>query len=80
MTKAEIYEGLTAIFHEAFSDPDLMLRPEMTAADVEGWDSVKMVTIIIATESRFGIHLRSREVDGLSTVGDLAAAVGAKLG
>ena len=80
MRDAEIYKGLTEIFHDAFGDPDLVLRPEMTAADVEGWDSVKMVAIIVATETRFGIHLRSREVDGLSSVGDLAAVVGAKLG
>lgn len=80
MTQAEIYDGLTAIFHDAFDDPDLLLRPDMTAADIEGWDSVKMVAIIIATESRFGIHLRSREVDGLSTVGDLASVISAKLG
>lgn len=79
MNQADIYDGLTAIFHDAFDDPDLVLRPDMTAADVEGWDSIKMVAIIVATESRFGIHLRSREVDGLLSVGDLAAVVGAKL-
>ena len=80
MTDDQIYAGLTAIFHDAFDDPDLVLRPDMTAADIEGWDSMKMVAIIVAVEGRFGIHLRSREVDGLSTVGDLAAAVARKVG
>ena len=75
MTDAEIYAGLTGVFHDAFGDDSLVLTPQTTADDVAGWDSVRMVTIILGVEQRFDIRLRSREVDGLKNVGDLAALV-----
>ncbi len=79
-TDAEIYEGLTEVFHEVFGDDSITLTPQTTAKDVADWDSVRMVTIILGVEQRFGIKLRSREVDGLKNVGDMAALVKTKLG
>ena len=78
MTEAEIYAGLAEVFHEAFGDDRLVLTPQMSAADVKGWDSVKMVSIILGVEQHFDIRLRSREVDRLKSVGDLAALVKSK--
>ncbi|WP_428390534.1 acyl carrier protein [Lichenicoccus sp.] len=78
MTDAEIHAGLTEVFHEAFGDDSLVLTPQTSAADVKGWDSVKMVSIILGVEQHFDIRLRSREVDRLKNVGDLAALVKTK--
>ncbi len=70
MTRPEIDAALTAIFREVFADPAMTLRPELTAKDVPGWDSLKMVMIFMAVEERFGISLRTREMDALACVGD----------
>ncbi len=78
MTDAEIFAGLTDVFHEAFGDDGLVLTPETSAEHVKGWDSVKMVSIILGVEQHFNIKLRSREVDKLRDVGDLAALVKSK--
>ncbi len=75
MTDADIQAGLTAVFHEVFGDDSLVLRPETSAETVSGWNSIRMVSIILATEQQFGIRLRSREVDKLRNVGDLAELV-----
>jgi len=80
VTEAEIYAGLTEVFHDAFGDDSIVLKPDMTAEDVEGWDSVKMVAIIIAVEERFGVKMRSREIDQLKCVGDFVKLIGSKLG
>lgn len=80
MTEAEVYAQLTEIFRDAFSSPSLTLDPNMSANDVEGWDSLKMVNILLAVQDRFGIRLRSREVDSLQTVDDLAGLIRAKTG
>ena len=48
----------------------------MAARDVEGWDSAKMVTIILAVEDEFSIRMRSRDVDALRSVGDFVALIG----
>ena len=79
-TEAEIYAGLTEVFHEVFGDDDIALTPQTTAGDIADWDSVRMVTIILGVEQRFNVKLRSREVDGLKNVGDMATLVKAKLG
>ena len=58
------------MFREIFDDEDLVLEPEMTAEDVKGWDSARMVEIITAAESRFGVRFSTREIDRLRCVGD----------
>jgi acyl carrier protein len=70
-----VLAGLTKIFRDVFERDDLVLEPTDTAADIEGWDSLKQVEIIIAAQERFGIKLNSREVDALANVGDLAAVI-----
>jgi acyl carrier protein len=78
MTDEEIYAGLTDVFHEVFGNDAISLTPETTAEQVEGWDSIKMVTIILGVEQKFSIRLRSRDVDNLKKVGDLASLIKVK--
>jgi acyl carrier protein len=74
----QIYQELTPIFHEAFGNDSIELRPEMTAKDVEGWDSMKMVMIIVAVEQHFGLRLKTREIDALTSVGDFVRLIQSK--
>ena len=71
-TEPEIYGALTEIFHDVFMRDDLVLKPELSAKDVQGWDSFKQIEIIMATEERFGMKFTTRELDSLQCVGDLA--------
>ena len=75
VSNADVYAGLTDLFRQAFGDPLLVLRPTMTADDIEGWDSMKMVRLLVAVEKHFSIELRSREVDELASVEDLARLI-----
>ena len=77
-SEGEIYQALTDIFHEVFLRDDIVLTPEMTANDVDGWDSYKQIEILIAVEEKYGIKFRTRELDALANVGDLARTVLAK--
>lgn len=74
-----IYAALSEIFSDVFMRDDLVLTPELTAADVPDWDSFKQIEIIITVEERFDIKLNTREIDGLQSVGDLADIVRAKV-
>ncbi len=76
--QARIYEQLTEIFNDVFMRDDMKLTPELSAKDVEGWDSFKQIEIMVSVEERFGIKLNTREIDGLRNVGDLAAVVSKK--
>jgi acyl carrier protein len=77
-TEAEIYAALTEIFHDVFLRTDIVLTPELTARQVQGWDSFKQIEIIMASEEKWNIKFNTRELDSLRCVGDLAKLVGTK--
>lgn len=71
----DIKERLTKIFHNVFEDNSIMLTPELTADDVEGWDSLSHVNLIIAVEIEFGIEFTQAEVRTFENVGALMSAI-----
>jgi acyl carrier protein len=79
MHHAEIAEALTDIFHDLFGDDQMVLTRDMSARTVKGWDSIKHISLIVAVEERFGIKLKTSEIDRLTNVGDLEDVVAAKL-
>jgi len=75
MTDGEIYEQLTEIIRDVLMNFDLVLRPDLTANEVDGWNSYKMIEIIMAVESHFGLKVKSKELDDLENVGDLVTLI-----
>ncbi len=73
-------ERLTEIFREVFDLDDLTLRDEMVAADVEEWDSLNHVKLVLAIESGFGVKFSTREIAGWKNVGDMKKTLRSKLG
>jgi acyl carrier protein len=68
-----ILPRLTAVFREVFDDDELELKPEMTADDVDGWDSLAHIRLIISVQKAFGIKFSPVEMNRLKNVGDLIA-------
>lgn len=77
-TEPQAYEGLAEIFSDVFMRDDITLKPELTAKDVDGWDSFKQIEIIMAVEEKFGIKFHTRDLDTMKNVGDLVRLVTAK--
>jgi acyl carrier protein len=75
---SEIHDFLNELFKDLFMRDDIVLTPETTAPDIEGWDSYKQVDIIIATEDKYGIKMSTREIDGLASIVDLVRLIEAK--
>jgi acyl carrier protein len=75
MTDIEIYEQLTTIIRDVLMNDDVVLRPDLTANEVDGWNSFKMIEIIMAVEAHFDLKVRSKELDALENVGDLVALI-----
>ena len=73
-----MYEKLTEIFHDVFDDDEIVLHPGLTAAEVDGWDSLKHIRLILSIERAFGVKFSASEVGHLNNVGDLADLVLAK--
>jgi acyl carrier protein len=80
MTDAELYAGLNEIFRQVLDDDTIELTPSTTAEDVEGWDSMNHIFIVVEIEKRFGIKFQAAEMEELKNVGELAALVREKSG
>jgi acyl carrier protein len=73
-------EKINEVFRSVFDDDELTVGRETTAADVEGWDSVMHVTLLINIEKAFGMRFSSSAVAGLKSVGELADLIDARQG
>ena len=70
-----IMDSLTEVFRAVFEDDAIILKPEMTANDVQGWDSLSHVVLILAIENRFKIKFNQKELLTLKNVGDLLKSI-----
>jgi len=75
---SEIYDGLTEVLRGVFDDEELVARPDMTADDVDGWDSLSNIRFIMSVEKKFGVKFSAAEVGKLKNVGELAQLVAGK--
>lgn len=79
LTKNGIEEGLAEIFHDIFDDETLVVHRDLTASQVEGWDSLTHVRLLLTAERKFGVRISAAEAGQLKTVGDLMDLLQAKL-
>jgi acyl carrier protein len=74
-----IIDRLQPVFRDVFDDESLVLSSEMTAKDVDGWDSLTHVQLIVAVESEFDIEFQTAEISELKNVGDFINLIQKKL-
>lgn len=74
-----MYKKLTGIFQEVFDNPGINLAPETTADDIEEWDSLTHINLILMVELRFNIEFSQKELMGFRNVGQMAACIKGKL-
>lgn len=79
MERNEIIEKLTVIFRTVFKNDGIVLRDDMTADDVDNWDSLTHMAMISEVEKCFSIKFKLKELNKLRQVGDLIAIVESKL-
>jgi len=78
MTEAEIKQKLTAIFRSVFDNDSIEISEATTAKDIEGWDSLTHVNLIVAVEKGFKISFTTKEVMALQTAGDLMRLIASR--
>jgi acyl carrier protein len=71
MNNDAVWPTLVAVMRETFDRDDLEVTRETTAQDVEEWDSLSHIELVVAIESAFAIKLRTGEIAGLKNVGQL---------
>ena len=79
MEAAVLYERLTEIFRDIFDDDSLVLSPELTAQDVEGWDSIAHIRLALVVEKAFGVKFSAGDVGNLKNVGEFVSLIQSKV-
>ena len=75
----EIKARLQEVFRDVFDDECLEIFEEMAAKDIEEWDSLKQVQLIVAAEQEFKITFKTAEVMDLQNVGEFITLIQSKL-
>jgi len=80
----KLLDYLHEVLRTVFGDESLTVTPASTADDVDGWDSMMHINVIIAVEKRFGVKFAAAEINGLKgegqNVGTFLALLAKKLG
>lgn len=71
MTKEEALQKVNAIFIDTLDNEDIVLSYETTANDVEDWDSLTHIQLVVAVEKSFKVRFTSQEIQSWKNVGEM---------
>ena len=80
LSKDEILSSITEIMRDVFDVDDLEVSTATSADDVEEWDSLSHIRLIVAVERKFGFKFKNSEIESLKNVGELVNLVETKVG
>ena len=80
MSKEEVYERLNNVFRDVFDDESIVVKPETTSKDIEDWDSLEHINLIVAVENEFGIKFNMGEVTTMKNVGEMVDIILSRVG
>lgn len=78
MDKENILAEVQEIFQDVLDNEDIELANETTAEDVEEWDSLSHIQLIVAIEKHFKIKFTSREILSWKNVGEMIDCIATK--
>jgi acyl carrier protein len=78
MDDAMIYERLSNIFHDIFDDDSIVVTPTLTAQDVDGWDSLTHIRLLLTVEKSFKVKFTTTEINKLENVQGLVKLIQAR--
>ena len=79
MTREEIFMALDEIFQDEFDDDAIHVDETTTADDIDGWDSLEHINLIVAVERHFGMKFKMAEVTDMKNVGEMADIIAERI-
>ena len=80
MSREEVYAKLNPVFRDVFDDEEITVNDATTAADIEDWDSLEHINLVVAIEKCFCVKFNIGEVSSMKNVGEMVDYILAKLG
>jgi acyl carrier protein len=77
---SERLERIQRVMRDIFDEPGLLVSSATSANDVEAWDSLSHISLVVAVEKEFGVRFDLRELRALKNVGEWDDLIGRKLG
>jgi acyl carrier protein len=78
MDEAQIYVRLTEVFEDVFDEDSITVTPELSAKDVDGWDSMTHIRLLLTVEKAFKIKFSTSEIGKMENVSDLVKLIKAR--
>jgi acyl carrier protein len=79
MDKAEILQQVNTVFIDVLDNDKIVLKNETTANDVDEWDSLNHIQLVVAIEKAFKIRFASREIQSWKNVGEMVDSISTKI-
>ena len=79
MSREEIYAKLNEVFQDVFDDEEITVNDATTADDIEDWDSLEHINLIVAVENAFGVKFNMGQVNGMKNVGEMVDIIMEKI-
>ncbi len=79
MDKSEILKKVNAIFVDILDDEGIILTDTTTAENVEGWDSLTHIQLVVGVERHFKIRFTAKEIQSWKNIGEMTDSISSKL-
>jgi len=79
MEKSIVIEKLTLVFKDIFKQEKIVLTDNLTANDVEGWDSLTHMLLISEIESVFSLKFKLKDLNRMKNVGEMINIIESRL-
>ena len=79
MGEQEIFERLDEVFQDVFDDDRIHVNAGTTADDIEDWDSLEQINLVVACEKKFNVKFDMKEIQALKNVGEMVDTILSKL-
>ncbi len=80
MTRGEVFQKLNVIFCNNFDDENIVLSDKTSSADIEDWDSLEQINLVVAIQDEFNVKFNIDEVNAMKNVGEMVDFILEKIG
>ena len=79
MSREEIFEKVQEIFRDVFDDEELIISDRTNSDEIEDWDSLEHISLIVSMEKAFSMKFDIKEVNKLENVGEMIDLIKRKM-
>ena len=80
MTREDVFEKLNTIFCDNFDDDTIILEDDTSSADIDEWDSLEQINLVVAIQDEFDVKFSVEEVSSMKNVGEMVDFILEKIG